>query len=242
LSNNSVLANASANTTGNSLNLLASNKLEASGVVNNVQSLAASATVISSVTAGSALSVETGSGAGSGNVAVTGNQVKSTASANVATNALNATSSNGMADAGAVSSPSGSNTATPTFAVLNSQSTGSGSTVSSVVYGFNMGGQQLSGALNGGSASVTGNLVQSMAYGNSASNAIQVSAMAPGLNTASTSITNVQYNLASVTARVDNVNMQASGTSVGAGSVNLGGNNIVAMAVGNRAVNTVTGR
>jgi hypothetical protein len=81
-----------------------------------------------------------------------------------------------------------------------------------------------------------------MAYGNSASNAIQVSAMAPGLNTASTSITNVQYNLASVTARVDNVNMQASGTSVGAGSVNLGGNNIVAMAVGNRAVNTVTGR
>lgn len=242
LSNNSVLANASANTTGNSLNLLASNKLEASGVVNNVQSLAASAMVISSVTAGSALSVETGSGAGSGNVAVTGNQVKSTASANVATNALNATSSNGMADAGAVSSPSGSNTANPTFAVLNSQSTGSGSTVSSVVYGFNMGGQQLSGALNGGSASVTGNVVQSMAYGNSASNAIQVSAMAPGLNTASTSITNVQYNLASVTARVENVNMQASGTSVGAGNVNLGGNSIVAMAVGNRAVNTVTGR
>jgi hypothetical protein len=242
VSNNSVLANASANTTGNSLNLLATNKLEASGVVNNVQSLADNATVTSSVAAGSAIGVETAAVAGSGTVAVTNNLVKSSASANVATNALNATASNGMGGAGAQTGPAAGTAATPTFAVLNSQSTGAGSTVSSAVYGFNMGGAQLSGALNGGSASVTGNVVQSMAYGNSASNAIQVSAMAPGLNTASTSITNVQYNLASVTATVANVNMQASGTNVGAANVNLGGNSIVAMAVGNRAVNTVTGR
>jgi hypothetical protein len=108
-----------------------------------------------------------------------------------------------------------------------------------------MGGAQLSGALNsGGTASVTGNLVQATGYGNSASNAILVSALPATLNTSSASITNVQYNLASVSATVNNVSMQASGTNVGStsGGVNISGNNIVAMAVGNRSVNTITGR
>ncbi len=242
LSGNTVSASASANTTGNSLSLAASNLLEASAVINNVQSLAASATVTSSVLTGT-LSVETSATAGNANVAVINNLVKSSASANVATNALNATSSNGTLNAGSVTSPVGT-TGTPTFAVLNSQSTGAGSSVTSTVTNFTIGGVQLSGALNSsGSASVTGNAIQALAYGNSASNAIQVSALTAGLNTASASITNVQYNMASVSATVTGSSMQANGlNSTGAASVNMAGNSIVAMAVGNRAVNTITGR
>jgi hypothetical protein len=246
LSGNVVLASANANTSGNLLNLAATNSLEASGVVNNVQSLAAASTVTATVSSSSALSVETDSAAGSaGNatVAVTGNVVKAAASANVAANVLNASGSNGIAGTGAVTSPSGT-TNTPTFAVLNSQHTGSGSAVTSVINGFNMGGAQLNGALNsGGSASVTGNVVQSVAYGNSASNAIQVAALPAGLNTASASITNVQYNLSSVTSTISGVNVQGSGVnSSGNGGVNISGNSVVAMAAGNRVVNTITGR
>ena len=242
LSGNTVSASASANTTGNSLSLAASNLLEASAVINNVQSLAASATVTSSVLTGT-LSVETSADAGKANVAVINNLVKSSASANVATNALNATSSNGTLNAGSVTSPVGT-TGTPTFAVLNQQSTGAGSIVTSTVTNFTMGGVQLNGALNsGGTASVTGNAIQALAYGNSASNAIQVSALTAGLNTASASITNVQYNMAAVSATVSGSSMQANGlNSTGAASVNMAGNSIVAMAVGNRAVNTITGR
>lgn len=242
VSGNTVSASASANTTGNNLSLAASNLLEASAVINNVQSLAASASVTSSVLTGS-LGVETSGDAGKATVAVINNLVKSSASANVATNALNATSSTGTLNAGAVTSPVGT-TGTPTFAVLNSQSTYAGSSVTSSVTNFTIGGQQLSGALNsGGSASVTGNAIQSLAYGNSASNAIQVSALTAGLNTASASITNVQYNMAAVSASVTGSSMQANGlNSTGAASVNMAGNSIVAMAVGNRAVNTITGR
>jgi len=242
ISGNTVLASANANTAGNTLTLAATNTLEASGVVNNVQTLADNASVSASVARTSALSVETGTGAGSATVAVTGNQVKATAVANMASNVLNASASNGIATAGAVTSPVDT-TATPTFAVLNSQHTGSGSSVSSVINGFNMGGAQLNGALNGGSASVAGNVVQSVAYGNSATNAIQVSALPAGLNTASASITNVQYNLASVTSTVQNMNVQGNGVNTsGSAGVNISGNSIVAMAVGNRSVNSITGR
>jgi hypothetical protein len=243
LSDNTVAATANANTASNTLTLAATNRLEASGVINNVQALTTSGVEIGASVTG-ALNVETTSTAGNASVAVAGNVVKAAASANQAFNALNATAANGITSAGSATAPV-SGTATPTYAVLNSQSTGSGTSVMGTINGFTMGGAQLSGALNsGGTASVTGNLVQATGYGNSASNAILVSALPVTLNTASASITNVQYNLASVSATVSNVAIQASGTNVStsSGGVNISGNNIVAMAVGNRAVNTITGR
>ena len=109
--------------------------------------------------------------------------------------------------------------------------------------GFNMGGTQLSGALNGGSVAMTGNVFQSVAYGNSATNAIQVSALSAGLNTASASITNMQINRAAVNSQITGVNVQANGVnSSGAAGVNISGNSVMSMAVGNRAVNTVSSR
>lgn len=241
LSDNTVSASANANTAGNTLTLAATNRLEASGAINNVQNVSTSA--ITATVESASLTVGTSSGEGSAKVTSTGNVVKATASANMATNALNATASNGITTAGAERGTGMDAPQTPTFAVLNSQHTNAASSVSSVINGFSMGGSQLSGALNGGSAAVTGNVIQSVAYGNSASNSIQVSALPATLNTASASITNVQYNLASVTSTIAGMNVQANGTnSVSSSGVNISGNTVMAMAVGNRASNIIVGR
>jgi hypothetical protein len=241
LSDNTVLASANANTAGNALTLAATNRLEASGAINNVQTVSTSA--ISATVESASLTVGTGSGEGSAQVTSTGNLVKATASANLATNALNATASNGITTAGAERGTGMVDPQTPTFAVLNSQHTNAASSVSSVINGFSMGGSALNGALNGGSVAVTGNVIQSLAYGNSANNSVQVSALPATLNTASASITNVQYNLASVSASIAGMNVQASGSnSVSSSGVNISGNTVTAMAVGNRASNVIIGR
>ena len=236
---NAVLARARANTANNALTLAASGGLDASGVVNNVQDMANGTAVKATVSLGSVIGAEFGSTAGNAVVAVQDNTVTAQATGNVANNALNATATSGIAAAG-------SSATSPTFAVLNSQSTGTGSGaygIQSAINGITVGGTQLGGALNGGSFNASANQLTSVAYGNSANNAVVVSSLAPGLNTASASITNVQYNMASINATVAGASVQAGGT-VGAtgGSVNIAGNSIVAMAVGNRSVNSITGR
>ena len=242
VNSNALLARASANTANNTLTLAASNRLEASGVVNNLQQMADAATVKASIASTSALGVELASSSGEAVVTVKDNTVTAQATGNVANNALNASANNAMTAAGA--------SGTPTFAVLNYQSTGTAPTsptygVQSIINGISVGGSQLGGALNGttASASVTGNQVSSVAYGNSANNSVVVSALAPTLNTASASITSVQYNLTSVNATISNAAMQASGAAGSSGAnVSVNGNSIVAMAVGNRSINTITGR
>ena len=240
---NAVLARASANTANNALTLSAANRLEASGVVNNVQDMADATTVKATVNAASAIGAEFGSVAGNAVVTVQDNTVTAQATGNVANNALNATATNGIAAAG-------SSATSPTFAVLNYQKTGSSTAteanpygIQSAINGITVGGAQVGGALNGGSFNASANQLLSVAYGNSANNAVVVSALAPGLNTASASITNVQYNMASINASVSGVNVQASGTvGTTGGSVNINGNSTIAMAVGNRSVNSITGR
>jgi hypothetical protein len=255
VNSNALLARASANTANNTLTLAASNRLEASGVVNNLQQMADAATVKASIASTSALGVELASSSGEAVVTVKDNTVTAQATGNVANNALNASANNAMTAAGA--------SGTPTFAVLNYQSTGTEPAqtstpsqieanpalriwgVQSAINGISIGGSQLGGALNGttASASVTGNQVSSVAYGNSANNSVVVSALAPTLNTASASITSVQYNLTSVNATISNSAMQASGAAGSSGAnVGISGNSIVAMAVGNRSVNAITGR
>lgn len=237
---NSLLARASANTANNTLTLAASNRLEASGVVNNLQQMGDVATVKASIASTSALGVELASTSGDAVVTVKDNTVTAQATGNVANNALNASANNAITAAGA--------SGTPTFAVLNYQSTGTSPSspaygVQSIINGISIGGSQLGGALNGGSASVAGNQVLSVAYGNSANNSVVVNPLTPTLNTASASITSVQYNLTSVNATIGNAMVQASGTAgSNGGNVNTSGNSIVAMAVGNRSINTITGR
>jgi len=237
---NALLSQASANTANNNLTLAASNRLEASGVVNNVQEMGNGASVKAAIASTSALNVELASTAGNAAVTVKDNTVTAQATGNVANNVLNASANNAMTSAGA--------SGTPTFAVLNSQTTGTapagpGYGVQSIINGISIGGAQLGGSLNGGSATVVGNQVLSVAYGNSVNNSVVTGTSTPALNTASASITSVQYNLTSVTATIGGTSVQASG-NVGSVGSNMGitGNSIVAMAVGNRSVSTITGR
>lgn len=236
---NTILARASANIANNTLTLAAVNRLEASGVVNNLQEMTSGTSVLATVNEASALGAEFGSPSSGAVVTVKDNAVTAQATGNVANNALNASATNAITAAGA--------TNTPTFAVLNSQSTGAapgtGYGVQSIINGITIGGTQLGGALNGGSVSASGNQLTSVAYGNSANNAVVLSSLAPGLNTASASITNVQYNLTSVTATVNSASVQASGAAAASGgNINISGNSTIAMAVGNRSVNSITGR
>lgn len=240
---NAVLARASANTANNALTLAASGGLDASGVVNNVQDMADLTTVKATVSSTSAIGVEFGSASGKAVVTVQDNTVTAQATGNVANNALNATATSGIAAAG-------SSSTSPTFAVLNYQKTGSSTAtetnpygIQSAINGITVGGTQLNGALNGGSFNASANQLTSVAYGNSANNAVVVSSLAPGLNTASTAITNVQYNMASVNASIKDSIVQASGSmGTAGGNINISGNSTIAMAVGNRSVNSITGR
>jgi hypothetical protein len=243
VSGNALLARASANTANNSLTLNASSRLEASGVVHNLQVMGEHATTKASIASTSVVGAELNTAAGVAVVSVKDNTVTAQATGNVANNALNASASSAITPAGA--------TGTPSFAVLNSQRTGAapatGYGVQSVINGITFGSSELGGALNSGSSSVSGNQLQAVAYGNSVNNSVSVGSLTPSLNTASASITNVQYNLTSVNASISNASVQASGTSAGSinaqgASLNISGNSIVAMAVGNRAVNTITGR
>lgn len=225
---NTVLARASVNTANNLLNLAATSSLEATAAVNNVQEMDSlvTATVVDSANAPSLLGAALTAG-GASTVAVSDNRVTAQATGNLASNALNATAVSGISSSGSM--------ALPAFAVLNQQRT-QGS-IEAVLNGTNLGA-----ALNGtgGSTSVQGNQMVALAYGNSVDNVISMSALPGSLNTASAAITNVQYNMASITATVSGASMVASGTVSGAGSVNVSGNTITAQVVGNRSVNSIT--
>lgn len=228
ITGNTVLARASVNTASNELTLAATSSLAATAVVNNVQEMDSlvTATVVDSANAPSLLGAALTAG-GASTVAVSDNRVTARATGNLASNALNATALSGISSSGS--------TALPTFAVLNQQRT-QGS-IEAELNGTNLGA-----ALNGtgGSTSVQGNQMVALAYGNSVDNVISMSALPGSLNTASAAITNVQYNMASITATVSGASMVASGTVSGAGSVNVSGNTITAQVVGNRSVNSIT--
>lgn len=228
INDNTVQARAGVNTASNQLTLAATGALQATGAVNNVQAMdgGADATV-----GASSLTADLASGGGT-TLAVNGNSVTAQASGNLASNALNASGVSGISSSGS--------TAVPTFAVLNSQSTGaSGSGINATLSGTSLGA-----ALNGsgGSTSVQGNQLVALAYGNSVDNTLSMSALPGSLNTASAAISNVQYNMASISASVIGGGMSANGSLSGAGSVNVSGNTITAQAVGNRSVNSLTAR
>lgn len=227
ITGNTVLARASVNTASNQLTLAAANRLEATAVVNNVQDMNS---VVSAIVGVGRLGADADlTVGGASTVAVSDNSVTAQATGNLASNALNATAVSGISSSGS--------SALPTFAVLNSQRT-QGS-IEAVLNGTNLGA-----ALNGtgGSTSVQGNQMVALAYGNSVDNVISMSALPGSLNTASAAITNVQYNMASITASVSGASMVASGTVSGSGSVNVSGNTITAQVVGNRSVNSITAR
>lgn len=229
IADNTVLARASVNTASNVLTLAATNSLLATAVVNNVQEMASSASAL--VETGS-VQAELGVGGGASTVAVSGNSASAQANGNQAFNMLNATAASGISSAGPSSQP--------TFAVLNQQRTqATADGISAVLNGTTLGA-----ALNGtgGRTTVQGNQLVAMASGNSVDNVLAMSALPGSLNTARAAVTNVQYNMASITASVNGASVMGSGSVSGGGSVNVSGNTITAQVMGNRAVNSISAR
>lgn len=239
IAGNTVLARASANTASNQLTLAATNRLEATAAVNNVQYMdsVVSATVVDTANAPSLLGADLMLG-GASTVTVSDNRVTAQATGNLASNVLNATAVSGIGSAGATAST------LPTFAVLNRQTTMSVSGGELPDISATLNGTTLGAVLNGtgGSTSVQGNQMVALAYGNSVDNVIGMSALPGSLNTASAAITSVQYNMASISATVSGVSMVGSGTVSGTGAVNVSGNTVTAQVVGNRSVSSIAAR
>lgn len=233
IAGNTVLARASVNTASNQLTLAATNRLEATAAVNNVQNMdsVVSATVVESTIEPSLLGANLDAVGGASTVSVSDNRVTAQATGNIASNALNATAVSGISSSGS--------SVQPTFAVLNSQTTQATGSIDAVLNGTTL-GATLNGT--GGSTSVQGNQMVALAYGNSVDNVIGMSALPGGLNTASAAITSVQYNMASISATVSGVSMVGSGTVSGTGAVNVSGNTVTAQVVGNRSVSSIAAR
>ncbi|MBS3996834.1 MAG: hypothetical protein KGZ67_05770 [Hydrogenophaga sp.] len=226
---NTVLARASVNTASNELTLAATNSLLATAVVNNMQEMASA---VSALVGTGNLQADLGLGGGASTVSVSGNSASAQANGNQAFNMLNATAASGISSSGPSSQP--------TFAVLNQQRTqATADGISAVLNGTTLGA-----ALNGtgGRTTVQGNQLVAMASGNSVDNVLAMSALPGSLNTARAAVTNVQYNMASISASVNGASVMGSGSVSGGGSVNVSGNTITAQVMGNRAVNSISAR
>lgn len=236
---NDVTARASVNSASNALTLASQSTLSASGAVSNMQTAEGGS---GQAWIGNVAPATMGVSAfdlGNTVVTVTGNSLNAIAGANQASNALNASSANGMAGVGNVAS----------FAVLNQQS--NAASMSAVVQntaigvtmsGFNMPapGYYYGGGINGGSASVQGNSVLASGYGNTASNALGLTAPAAAASTASASIVNRQTNTASINATVSNVTIGVGGGMATGSAIAITGNSVTAQAIGNSATNVLS--
>lgn len=236
---NDVTAKASVNNASNALTLASQSTLSASGAVNNMQTAQGGAgqawigNVAPATMGVSAINL------GNTVVAVTGNSLNAIAGANQASNALNATAANGVSGPGNVAS----------FAVLNQQTNAASmnAVVQNGAIGVTMGGYNMTApgyfygnGISGGSASVQGNSVLASGYGNTASNALGLTAPAAAAGTASASIVNRQTNTAAISASVSNMNIGVGGGMAGGSAIAITGNSVTAQAIGNSASNVLS--
>jgi hypothetical protein len=234
VNDNTVAARANVNQATNTLDLNAGSTLNATGAINNVQTTSAGFNVMSQIgnLAPTTIGVMDAGGSTLTNTSATvdGNRISAQAGGNTASSTLNAI---------AGSSIGGS--AGTTYQVLNYQSNLSGmsASVANSQIGLpnNVGGSQVNTA-----TSVTGNQVIGYAYGNSSTNTIGMSSMAAGLNQASASVNNTQYNGGNISATIAGVVSGSVGGSISGGSVVVSNNTITAQAVGNSAVNRITAK
>ncbi|WP_210546549.1 hypothetical protein [Rhodoferax sp. PAMC 29310] len=167
---------------------------------------------------------------------VSNNALNAQAGGNTAQNVLNATASATIANAG------------PSFQVLNAQSNNGVMTAllenvhvgnwgdSNSQYGYYNGYNYTMNLPT--TMTVSMNTAVASAYGNTASNALNMNALTGSSNSASTGLSNSQSNTASLSATVSGV-LMGVGSGQGTGTVSVSGNSIVASTVGNAASNRV---
>ena len=160
---------------------------------------------------------------------VSNNALNAQAGGNTATNALNAT---------AVATIAGNGTTTPNFQVLNTQSN-SGVMLASISNGLVGNWGNANSSYTGPSTlSVSMNVASANAYGNTASNALNMSALTGSSNAATAAIGNSQSNSANLTATVSNT-LIGVGTGYSNGVIAVANNSISASTVGNAVSNSI---
>ena len=188
--------------------------------------------------------------AGAGNtldnssLALDGNSTAAMARGNVASNTLSAAAgATYPLLSGAASGVTDGNYASGAFAGLNDQSNSgavtaqSSNTTYTVVLNGGTGGN-----IGASSVSLAGNSVTASAFGNAASNVLNLTALNSATPTAA--VSNNQTNSGAIRANVTNVTFGFTGTNgtIANSSLRNTANGVNATAVGNSAVNSIVGR
>lgn len=246
VSGNATMAEATVNRAANALNLTGSANLGATGALTNRQTSSTAATA--SATSTVAVTVYGDAGAGNtldnSSLALDGNSTAAMARGNVASNTLSAAAgATYPLLSGAASGVTDGNYASGAFAVLNDQSNSgavtaqSSNTTYTVVLNGGTGGN-----IGASSVSLAGNSVTASAFGNAASNVLNLTALNSATPTAA--VSNNQTNSGAITANVTNVTFGFTGTNgtIANSSLRNTANGVNATAVGNSAVNSIVGR
>jgi len=253
ISGNSTVSEASANRAVNAVSVEGAATLNASaGLVNTQQS---SAEVTSTATTSATLSltgnaVPASAALNGSSLSIDGNSTSALARGNSASNVLNASAGGSY---GASSSAAGSALALgsgpsvgATAAVLNAQANSGNVSASSTGAAYQVAlnaGAAAGAAVAGGTVGVTGNSVAASAYGNSATNALTLTALntgAPGAGAPTAAVGNYQVNSGAITATASSVSYGIGVTGgVGGSTLRTTGNQVTANAVGNSAVSSI---
>ncbi|MFB9149023.1 beta strand repeat-containing protein [Roseovarius ramblicola] len=248
---NAVEARATANLAlNNSVNVgdMATATTGATGIVGNFQfndttgAVTASASTTTSVTLNGA---GTAGALANGTADVSGNSVLALARGNVSQNVLNAEGSNvgtGSTNATTTSVLPDSGVLNASFGVFNEQVQQASVNASSTGASFRVNATSTTGqALNGASASLSGNSVQASGFGNVATNSVTLTALNGTGNDATAAIFNGQTNSGNITSTATGASIGVFSTGlVTASSAAVGGNSIGSTAVGNFSSSTVT--
>jgi hypothetical protein len=252
---NAVEARATANLAlNNSVNVgdMSTASTGATGLVGNFQFNDNTGAVTASASTQTTVTLNGAGTAGAllnGTADVSGNSALALARGNVSQNVLNAEGSNvGTGSANAtVSALNGPDTGilNASFGVFNEQVQQAEVNARSVGATFAVNATSTTGnALNGASASLSGNSVQVSGFGNVATNSVTLTALngTPG-NDATAAIFNGQTNSGNITAAATGASIGTFSTGgVASASASVAGNSIASNAVGNFSSSTVTRR
>ncbi|HEX7865174.1 MAG TPA: S-layer family protein [Variovorax sp.] len=243
ISGNSTTAEASANRADNSVALNGAAVQGASAGLNNTQTSSATVTANASTSATFKLegtSPATPAALNSG-ITIDGNSTTALARGNAATNVLNVSAGSGYAAAAPVAGSASGGATQATAALLNTQgNSGNVSASSTGTYQVALNGVTAGTApgLTNGTAALTNNTVTAQAYGNTATNTVNVSATVA--NRPTVAVANYQTNSGAIVATATGVNYGVGITGATTGStLRAAGNQVTATAVGNSAVSTI---
>jgi hypothetical protein len=205
-----------------------------------VKASASTTTGISLTAAGNATGLDAGT------AMVQGNSTLALARGNVAENILNANGSNVTSGTSPATLNSGTGPATgvlnASFGVLNEQQQRASVTAESLNTSYKV--EVTAGlglALNGASATVSGNSVNASAFGNVATNRVNLASLTGATNNASAAVYNTQLSTGAITSKVSgaSVGVYSVGGVVNA-AVGVSNNSISATSIGNFATSSFT--